>query len=78
MNRNESNARVIHALFGKSSDGTNRLPEVAEGVVPREIARSEEEVPRVKAIIRIRRRRPVEAVRAGVEEVGAVAVAGSG
>lgn len=79
MNRNKSNTRALRPLLGKSSDRTNRLPDVAAAaiVVPAEIARIEAEAPRVAGTARIRRRGPVIAERAGAVEVGAVTVAGS-
>lgn len=78
MNRNKSNTRVIHALFGKSSDGANRLPAVAPAIViVHELSRVEVELPRIAEPLRTRRKRPVVAARAGAVEVGIIAAAGS-
>ena len=67
---------VVRSGGCKCSHRTDRLPVVAVVVVPVEVARIEVEVPRVVRIVRIRRRGPVVAVRAGVVEVRVVAVAG--
>ena len=74
---NESDTRAIRALFGKFSERTHRPTEVTVVVAPAEIARIEVRVPRVVRTDRIRRRRPVVAVRASAAEVRAVAEAGS-
>ena len=68
--------RVVRSGGCKCSHRTDRLPVVAVVVVPVEVARIEVEVPRVVRIVRIWRRRPAVAVRAGVVEVRVVAVAG--
>ena len=73
---NESDTRAIRALLGKSSHRTHRPPEVAVVVDPEDVARREAEAPRAERIARIRRRRPVVAVRAGVVEARVVADAG--
>ena len=76
--------RILRALFGKSSDRTNRKPVVAAvaAAVPAERkTQTEVQAPRVDVIrSQIRRRRPVAAVRAEVVKVrvAGAAEAGSG
>ncbi len=52
---NESNTRAIRALFGKSSNRTNRLPAAAVVGVLAEVARIEVEATRFDRTARMRR-----------------------
>ena len=70
IKRNESDARTVRALLGKSSERTHQKTAVAVVVEPAEIVRTEEEVPREDRIFRKRRGGPVEAARAGAVEIG--------
>ena len=81
---NELNARTVRALFGKSSNRTNRQPVVAVVVVPVEMARIKTRAPRTHGLERIRRRElvaargPVAAERAFPLPAALIAAAGSG
>ena len=68
----------MRSLFGEPLERTNRLPADAAAAVERVVAaRIEEEVPRVVVEVRARNRRPIEAVRTGIEERSPDAVAGT-